>query len=246
MPVVRRADFDGVDVVAAQDFAEIDVGVAAAVSPVAAFLRIMLLDQPPGRLAAADLALPVAGALAVDVADGDDLHAVIPEKRLDVVEALVARADDPQGDPIAGRGRARQPRAPTRGRSWETRSRPPIGRRSCERNHGEIGYPGAKEVDSWDELAMGGRQGGAGRQARTGISCRKNGSRGSRHLSSEFYCSRAAPAIQVRLSGSVACQMSCCSFGQFKNAADIPLEAIFPSAAGRVAIQPGRVEYPGT
>ena len=32
-----------------------------------------------------------------------------------------------------------------------------------------------------------------------------------------------------RLSGSVACQMNCCSFGQFKNAADIPLEAIFPS-----------------
>ena len=32
----------------------------------------MLFDQPPGRLAAADLAFPVAGALAVDVADGDE------------------------------------------------------------------------------------------------------------------------------------------------------------------------------
>ena len=78
------------------------------------------------------------------------------------------------------------------------------------------------------------------------VSRAENGSRGSRRLSSEFYCSRARPAIQVRLSGAVACHMSCCSFGQFKNAADVPLEAVFPSAAGSVAIQPGRAEYPGT
>ena len=75
----------------------------------------MLLDQPPGGLATADLAVPVAGALAVDVADGDDLDPLVPEERADVVEALVARADHAQGDPVAGRDRPPRARAPSRG-----------------------------------------------------------------------------------------------------------------------------------
>ena len=57
--MVRRADLDGVDVVAAQDLAVIDVRLAAAVGPVAALVRVVLLDQPPGRLPAADLPVPV-------------------------------------------------------------------------------------------------------------------------------------------------------------------------------------------
>ena len=102
VPVVRRADLDGVDIAPAQDLAEVAPGVAAAVGAVAAILGVVLLDQPPGRLAAADLALPVAGALAVDVADGDDLHALVAQERIDVVEALVARADHAQRDAVAG------------------------------------------------------------------------------------------------------------------------------------------------
>ena len=76
------------------------------ISAVAAILGVVLFDQPTGRLAAADLALPVTGALAIDVAYGDDLHALVPQKRVDVVEALVAGADDCDVDSIAGCRRA--------------------------------------------------------------------------------------------------------------------------------------------
>ena len=69
----------------------------------------MLLDQTLRGLAAADLAVPVSGALAVDVADGDDLHPLVAQERLDVVEALVARPDHRDGDPIAGRDPPAQP-----------------------------------------------------------------------------------------------------------------------------------------
>ena len=75
----------------------------------------MFIDQSPSRLAAADLAVPVAGTLAVDVADGHDLHPVVAEERPDVVEALVARADHREGDPIAGCRPPRQSRARSRG-----------------------------------------------------------------------------------------------------------------------------------
>ena len=120
-----RADLDGVDVLAAQDFAEIDAGVAAAIGPGGLVLGVMLFDQPLGRLAAADLAVPVSGALAVHVADGDDLHPLVLQERLDVVEALVARADHREGDPIAGRDPSAQPQRRLPARSWETPDRLP-------------------------------------------------------------------------------------------------------------------------
>src|SRR5690606_1968738 len=92
VPVVRRADLDGVDVVAAENLAKIDVrlttGIAARSSP----LGVMVLDEPFGGITATDLAVPVAGTLAVDVADGDDLHTLVAQEAADVVEPLVAGA----------------------------------------------------------------------------------------------------------------------------------------------------------
>ncbi len=71
-------------------------------------LRVVRIDQPLRRLAAADLPLPVARALAIDVADGDDSHPLVAEERIDVVEPLVAGADHAQGDLLAGRRPARK------------------------------------------------------------------------------------------------------------------------------------------
>src|SRR5262249_19215611 len=101
VPVVRGADLDGIDVISAQDFAVIDVSFAAAIAGVAPLRCIVSLDQPPGRLPAADLPFPVARALAVDVADRHDSNPVVPQERADVVEPLVARADDRQIDAVA-------------------------------------------------------------------------------------------------------------------------------------------------
>ena len=104
VPVVRRADQDGVDVLAIEQFAEIDEGVAALVLARLLVGGVMLLDETPGRFTAGDGAIPVAGAFAVDVADGHDLHAVIAEEAAHVVEALIAGADDAEIDALA-RGR---------------------------------------------------------------------------------------------------------------------------------------------
>ncbi len=52
---------------------------------------------------------PSIGHLAVDVADGDELHPLVVQERLDVVEALVPRPDHRNGDPIAGRDPCAQP-----------------------------------------------------------------------------------------------------------------------------------------
>ncbi len=126
--MVRRADFDSIDIIAAENVAEISRGLAALVRAVFAVSRIGLFNQAPGRLAAAELALPVTGALAVDVAHSDDLHALVSQKRVDVVEALVASADHGQVDAIAGRDGAREPersagyergKGESRGGSWQ-------------------------------------------------------------------------------------------------------------------------------
>src|SRR5208282_152307 len=65
VPVVRCADLDGVDIVAAQDLAEIDACVAAAIGPGELVRGVMLLDQTLRRGTPADFAVPVSGALAV-------------------------------------------------------------------------------------------------------------------------------------------------------------------------------------
>src|SRR5262249_39270447 len=101
MPVIRRADLDSIDVGPAQELTIVDIGIAAAIAAVAATIPVAPLDQPLRRLPPADLALPVTRALAVDVADGDDLHPIVFEERSDVIEPLVARADDPQRDAVA-------------------------------------------------------------------------------------------------------------------------------------------------
>ncbi len=77
-------------------------------------LRIGLFDQSLGGLPTTDLAFPVASALAIDVADGDDPHPLVLEERLDVVEALIAGSDHAHRDLIAGRGLPREPECRTR------------------------------------------------------------------------------------------------------------------------------------
>ena len=108
MPVVRRADFDGIDIRAAEDLAEITRPCSLYTRHLGG-LRIGFFNQAAGGLAAAEFALPVSGALAVDVANSDDLHTLVSKKRVDVVEALVAGADHGQVDAIAGRDVAREP-----------------------------------------------------------------------------------------------------------------------------------------
>ena len=87
-------------------------------------LGVMLLDQPLRRFPTADLAVPVPGTFAVHVADGDDLHPVVLEERAEVVEPLVPRADDAEGDPVAGR----DPPAPPKRRGGNDRREGQPGR----------------------------------------------------------------------------------------------------------------------
>jgi len=107
--VVRRADLDRVNVPPPEEFAIIHDGGASAIRPGGFVLRVVPLDQAFGGLASADLAVPVPGGFAVHVADGDDLHPLVLEEGADVIEALVARADDAQGDPVAGGDRPAEP-----------------------------------------------------------------------------------------------------------------------------------------
>src|SRR5262249_42933529 len=67
-------------------------------------LGVAILDEALARFAAGNGAVPVAGALAVHVADGDNLHAIIAEEAAHVVEALVAGADHAEVNALARRG----------------------------------------------------------------------------------------------------------------------------------------------
>jgi hypothetical protein len=109
VPVVRRADFDGVDIAPADQLAEIGDGVAAAVRAGLTLLAVVGFYQASGGLATTDLPFPVAGALAIGVADGDDSNPIIAQERIDIIEALIAGADHTQGDLLAGSRPARQP-----------------------------------------------------------------------------------------------------------------------------------------
>ncbi len=102
--MVGSADLDGVDIVPVENLAKVGGGGACAVSLRGTFAGIMLVDEPAGRFASTDLSLPVAGALAVGVADCDQLHTVVAEERFDVVKALVTGADHRQRDAVARGG----------------------------------------------------------------------------------------------------------------------------------------------
>src|SRR5690242_8652938 len=64
----------------------------------------MPFDEAAGRLTAPDRTVPVAGAHAIEVADGDYLDARVAEKSSHVAGALIAGSDDGHGDTISGRG----------------------------------------------------------------------------------------------------------------------------------------------
>ena len=72
VPVVGKGDEDGVDIGASEDVAEVFVGGAAFVGAGALFAGVVPFDEVAGGFAAGKGTVPVAGGLAVDVADGED------------------------------------------------------------------------------------------------------------------------------------------------------------------------------
>ena len=96
VPVVGRADQDGVDVGAGQHVAEIVVVLAVLV-------LVVIVDDPLGVLAMA----------AHDIADGDHLDLGKAQEAVHVAGSLAAAADRRHDDPLAGRSPAV---APQRGR----------------------------------------------------------------------------------------------------------------------------------
>ncbi len=98
--MVGRANLDGVNVLAAEDLAVVDVRSAPMRRAGRLILRVRLVDQSPRGFAATDLPFPVARAFAVHIAHGDDPHSLVAEERVDIVKALVAGPHHAQGDPI--------------------------------------------------------------------------------------------------------------------------------------------------
>ena len=86
VPVVGRGDVDGVDIIAGEQFAEIDICCAVAVGILA--VDPLLAFIPP---------------LFSHVADGDILHVGAAEEGVLVAGAHVADADATHHDPVAGR-----------------------------------------------------------------------------------------------------------------------------------------------
>ena len=62
---------DGVDIGAAEDVAEVFVGGAAFVDAGGLIAGLVPFDEVAGELSAGEGAVPVAGGLAVEIADGD-------------------------------------------------------------------------------------------------------------------------------------------------------------------------------
>ena len=92
VPVIRRADDDGVDIAAIQQFAEIDVCGATAIGAGLAFLGVGTMHALDGVLAAN----------AVHVADGDDLRAAVAEEALEMSAIHHADADEAEIDAAVG------------------------------------------------------------------------------------------------------------------------------------------------
>ena len=85
MPVVRRGDVDGIEIVASQQLPEVDIGGTVAVAIVAVGPPLAFLPPFPPH-----------------VADGDILHIAPAEKGTLVAAAHVSDPDAPHHDPIAG------------------------------------------------------------------------------------------------------------------------------------------------
>ena len=94
VPVIRRGDADGVDVLAIDDLAEVDVRVALAGA--AGPVGVVLLD-PLLRVLAAGL---------VDIADGQHLR-LLAEEPAQQSPPLGAHADEGHGQPGVGLGLGR-------------------------------------------------------------------------------------------------------------------------------------------
>ena len=94
VPVVGRGDDDGIDVLAAEELAEVCVGGAAGER---AFLFLL-------GVVGFDLLLGVVPAFGDHVADRHDLHAGIAEEAAEVPAALRADADEAERDALIGPG----------------------------------------------------------------------------------------------------------------------------------------------
>ena len=96
VPMVGRPDVNRVEVFRGEQFAEVFVRRAA-------FSAVVLVDQPPGGLAASHRPLPIARAFTVDVTDGDDADTLVFHKALDPARAVIPGADETDGHLVAWR-----------------------------------------------------------------------------------------------------------------------------------------------
>jgi hypothetical protein len=96
VPVVGRRDHDGVDVLSGDELAEVVVGPAAG-EPGRGPRRVELVHPRPGGLTTGR----------VDVADGDDAHALLVEKGPQEAPRLDAHPDEADAEPVARRGAGR-------------------------------------------------------------------------------------------------------------------------------------------
>ena len=105
VPVIGNHDGHGVDVFASQQIAEVVVGVTALVLASVPPLRVKRVDFVLSRLTTQELVRRlVAVAGRIHVADRDDLDVVLLQESGQIKRALVAVADEPHRDPVAGRG----------------------------------------------------------------------------------------------------------------------------------------------
>ena len=118
MPVVGRANQHGIDVVAAGDFAKVAVSGAIRIA-------IVLVDRGHDRV---EVGL-------VDVAHREDLDALMGHEILHDAHAASARANQAQGDAVAGRVVARG------GQGGRRHERGKRGRRACCRGGFQEGSP---------------------------------------------------------------------------------------------------------
>src|SRR5579872_915528 len=123
MPVVWSADEHCVDVFPFEEFAEIDVGVAAFVLARLFVGGVTLLDKTLAWFSPSDSAIPVARAFAIDVAHRHDLNARIAQEPTHIVEALIACSDDAKVDAVARCRPFVQPKSGGRHNHWRNQPR---------------------------------------------------------------------------------------------------------------------------
>jgi hypothetical protein len=91
VPVIRRGDDDGVDVLAGEELAEVAVGLAAFEG------GVLVL-----AVALGDGLLGVLTAVGIDIADGDDLDFFATEEVVEVTAVHLAVADEAEREALAG------------------------------------------------------------------------------------------------------------------------------------------------